>query len=217
MNTINYFIKLEACTPALQWIEDQPDQSLAALWATCPRGDWLAWYLGRLGEVAGHGSPEHRRAVLVACLCARTVSHRAGGWAEEMGTLLSRVEAWAHGENADLTAVTSRVSEIRGHATSLVDRGLLLGAEVAAIDAIAAVFDALGDTAIDNDVASAVVDDDSYVAAFASTTALYAAYIDDLTAICAPNSVDTARYVKALADLADLIRAAVPQIGEPHD
>ena len=32
-----------ACREALIWLDAQPAQDLASIWATCPRGDWLLW------------------------------------------------------------------------------------------------------------------------------------------------------------------------------
>lgn len=36
------------CAAAVQWAARQPAQSLAVLWASCPRGDWLVWALEQL-------------------------------------------------------------------------------------------------------------------------------------------------------------------------
>lgn len=113
-----------ACDPALSWVAEQPDQRPSALWATCPHGDWLAWYLGALGARAGQGSPQHRTAVLVACLCARTAGSFAGEWREEIDRLLGRVEAWAHGEDGDLGPVLARLWEIRADAAADVAASL---------------------------------------------------------------------------------------------
>ena len=32
-----------ACAEAMTWLDAQPEQDLAAIWATCPRADWLLW------------------------------------------------------------------------------------------------------------------------------------------------------------------------------
>lgn len=55
------------------------------------RGDWLAWYIGRLARGTRDGSPEHRLATLIACLCART----APGLSTENLRAIDMTEAWA--------------------------------------------------------------------------------------------------------------------------
>ena len=157
MTTLTLLTAIDACDPALQWVRDQPDQEPAALWATCPRGDWLAWYLGRLAARAGQGSPEHRRATLVSVLCARTATPHAGQWREEIEALLAQIEEWAHGvARVDLGALRGRLWAVRISATNT-----------------------------------------AYYAALAAAHAAYAV-------------ADAAARRAHLADLADLIRAAVP-------
>lgn len=82
---------LGACRDAREWAADYPD--LQTAWNACARGDWLAWWLGRLGKGAGDGSAAHRRAVLVACLCARTLPSLS----EEDERHLTLLEIWALG------------------------------------------------------------------------------------------------------------------------
>ena len=89
---------LGACEASIDWALAQCDRSPQALWSACPRGDWLAWYLGRLGARDGHGSTAHRRAVLIACLCARTASHNWHGPSYEQAVALA--ERWAWGDDS---------------------------------------------------------------------------------------------------------------------
>ena len=96
MTAIAALRALGACYQSIGWALEQPDQSPQALWVACDRGDWLAWYLGALGARDGHGSPAHRRAVLVACLCARTASHY---WRNpECEQAVTLTERWAWGD-----------------------------------------------------------------------------------------------------------------------
>jgi hypothetical protein len=106
----------QACPEALAWVEAQPDQSPQALWDACPRGDWLSDYLATLAmEYQTWRSPVCRRAVLIACLCARTALPHAGRWRDEVDALLSRVEAWTQ-EAFDLRPVGARLRTLRREA-----------------------------------------------------------------------------------------------------
>lgn len=146
-----------ACDDALRWVAAQPDQSPQALWLACERGDWLAWYLGRLGQRDGYGSPAHRRAVLISCLCARTASR---WWRDpESERAVSLAEQWAWG---DETITRARLRS-------------------------------------------------SYADASAYATAS-AAYVASASAAYVAAAYATASRETHLADLADLIRAAVTEV-----
>jgi hypothetical protein len=55
--------------------------------------------LGKMGSNAGNGSPEHRRTLLAACLCARSTLHlEADGHLDE--PTLSALEQWAWGDES---------------------------------------------------------------------------------------------------------------------
>lgn len=56
-----WLVKHDACPEALDWLDEQPDQSPEAIWQTCPRGDWLLWW----HEAAGT-APESLTAVSYA-------------------------------------------------------------------------------------------------------------------------------------------------------
>lgn len=64
-------------------------------WASCTRGDWMVWLLGRLHV---HGHLSRRDLVRAACASARTALEHAGKYREEIATHLSVVEAWAEGK-----------------------------------------------------------------------------------------------------------------------
>jgi len=117
VSTWSYLLTLGACSEAVRWVAARPDQSVDALWATCSRGDWMAWYLGNLAVDAGKGSPPHRRAVLIACLCARTAPLSAE-WSEEIIRALGTIEAWARGESLDIDSARERLWAFRRSASA---------------------------------------------------------------------------------------------------
>ena len=162
MTAIATLRSLGACEASINWASRRRGRSPQELWSACLRGDWLAWYLGKLGARDGHGSPAHRRAVLVACLCARTASHY---WRNaECEQAVTLTERWAWGDE------TATRAELRN----------------AAYAARAA----------------------DYAAAAYAYTAARAAYAADAYAADAYADARTAH----LASLADLIRAAVPEV-----
>ena len=64
---VSKLIELRACQEALRWAKGQTDD--ASAWATCERGDWMLWLLGR---IAGPPWSDSRKPlVLAACECAR--------------------------------------------------------------------------------------------------------------------------------------------------
>lgn len=58
-----WLIKNRACESAMDWFDQQPDQSPAAIWNTCPRGDWLLWWHEKAGTPWAELQPVVRRAV----------------------------------------------------------------------------------------------------------------------------------------------------------
>lgn len=184
-----------ACSESLEWVAAQPDQSPAALWATCPRGDWLARYLGALGARVGHGSTEHRRAVMAVCRCAGMALPHAGPWRKEVGHQMDHVEAWAYGRPADLAPAHGRLREIR--------RAVLYTAPLSTLAAIAsAVYTVAYATTTDATAASsatiAVADADA-----ATDVSVLADATNPTTWVEARN--------RRLAYLANMIRGAIPE------
>ena len=53
--------RLGACQEAVAWANNK---SLAEVWATCHRGDWMLWLLAR------HGDVPHKAIVAIACYCS---------------------------------------------------------------------------------------------------------------------------------------------------
>ena len=59
----------DACSEAIEWLEENNIKTLAEAWEKCERGDWLLW-------LYVHLHPDHiRERTLVAGLCANTVRH----------------------------------------------------------------------------------------------------------------------------------------------
>jgi hypothetical protein len=142
--------------------------------------------LGRLAERDGHGSPAHRRAVLVACLCARTASQRWSDPSSEQ--VVSLAERWAWGYNSVTRELVSECANYAANAaaslrfSTYADRAAIYSAAYAA------------------DVVN-----DAYIADYID----YAA--DAYVAVSATVAYTTAR-MAYLANLADLIRAAIPEV-----
>ena len=49
MNFIEWLESNNACSNAMQWVSEQPDNSLPALMQTCPRGNWILWVYEKAG------------------------------------------------------------------------------------------------------------------------------------------------------------------------
>ena len=93
--------RLDACSEAVEWVTATKGTP-AALWAACPRGDWMMWLAGRVAI-------DRRPLVLAACDCARTaLVHVPSG---EMRPLraIETAEAWCRGRG---------LSEMRLHNVS---------------------------------------------------------------------------------------------------
>jgi hypothetical protein len=83
---------LRACREAIVWVGGQETYEQA--WATCERGDWMLWLLGKF---AGPAWGEKRKPlVLAACECARL----ALPYTKDPRVLkcIETAEAWTRGE-----------------------------------------------------------------------------------------------------------------------
>lgn len=58
MTFLEWMLNNNACSESVEWVSAQPDQSLASLWQSCQRGDWMLWAHrrtdtgGRYAEIA---------------------------------------------------------------------------------------------------------------------------------------------------------------------
>lgn len=91
-------LALDLCREAREWLESQPDASIAELWQQCERGDWMMWVLER--------SPgfTRRLAVELGCAIVRRTLFRDGHAVlglladERIRNALEVGEAWLRGE-----------------------------------------------------------------------------------------------------------------------
>jgi hypothetical protein len=74
--TISDLSRWSPCAPAREWARAQPDQSLAALWRTCPDGTWSLWLCARAGvdtRAIGYWCAERARQTAIRALTAAGV------------------------------------------------------------------------------------------------------------------------------------------------
>jgi hypothetical protein len=97
MNTdlLRHLEDLRACCEARDWAAGQPDAATA--WATCERGDWLLWYVGR--TAAGEPwSEEWKLLVRAICECARLALPNVPEGEARPRLAIETAEAWTRGE-----------------------------------------------------------------------------------------------------------------------
>ena len=62
-----FFIKHEACSEAMEWMEKDKITTEAQVWAKCNRGDWMIWTLRKAGKM------DKPTSVRIAIECAKHV------------------------------------------------------------------------------------------------------------------------------------------------
>lgn len=186
----------------LRSVVEQSDQTLQGFWLDCDRADYMAWYLGALGKRGGHGSQPHRRAVLIACLLARTTSR---WWSDSAcEAVVDLAEQWAW----DKRPVTGEDLRALGGANRVIPAcAAASGANAAAVAAAFAAFGKVYVARYDDIVADVAVDTYAAAAAYAAATAAAAGDAD----MAACNGFSVAREAH-LSALADLIRLALPEV-----
>ena len=101
---------LGACSAAHEWVRSAPeDFDFERAWATCSRGDWLAWVIGELVEWQTDEYLEPKWGTLAACAAAECSLHHipAGRWHKDAEALIEKVKAWASAdEQTDLRVST---------------------------------------------------------------------------------------------------------------
>ncbi len=118
---------LEACSRSLEWTREAPeDFDFERAWATCPRGDWLAWVMAELTERwAERAEPSlaPKWGTLAACVAAECALHHipAGQWHKDAKDLIDRVKGWALADeqteihvNKDATRLYEEVHRVGG-------------------------------------------------------------------------------------------------------
>ena len=100
MKWVNELEKLDACEEALKWCRESGHASLESAWAACDRGDFMAWYAGRVsGEP---GSPARKRLVLALCEITWLALPHVPDGEERPGIAIETAEAWARDEGPTL-------------------------------------------------------------------------------------------------------------------
>lgn len=194
MSSISILEAFNACDDAIEWAEAQPDQSPNELWRECPRADWMLWYLGALAVRDGRGSPAHRRAVLITCLCARVSSCFWRDSSCEKAVSLAERWAWGRAMTCD---------ELHAVAAAVVYANTP--------DTNTCVSDTAHAAAARTAYAAGVYVDSAYGAAIYAANA-YARTAAYAVADSARTGVYTTVRTAYLADLADMIRAAIPEV-----
>jgi hypothetical protein len=175
------------CGEAAEWAAAQPDQSLSALWDTCPRGDWMLWLAGRLGV-------DRRILVAAACDCAE--------------------QAWAHcRDGGALTAAMLVVHVAREWCAGRADLEDVRAAASAADDAA---FAAYADRRTADRRTAAAADAAAYAAyggatAYGGAADAAATAADDAAATAADDAADAADAARSasLAESARRVRARI--------
>ena len=105
-------VELNACPEAREWASGK---SLAVVWKTCKRGDWLLWLCGKMADKPNW--PTREEVVLAACDCAELSLKYVPEGEERPRKCIETTRAWASG-NATLDEVrTMRRSAAYASAT----------------------------------------------------------------------------------------------------
>ena len=82
-----------ACSDALVWLATlDPTAPAYRAWQTCPQGDWLLWFAGRVPTV------KRTDLVLAACDCAETALRYVPDGEERPRIAIETAQAWCRGE-----------------------------------------------------------------------------------------------------------------------
>ena len=95
--------ELNACSKATKWAEGK---SLAVVWKTCQRGDWLLWLCGKMADKPNW--PTRKEVVLAACDCAELALKHVPKGEERPRKCIETVRAWAAGNTTIEEVKTAR-------------------------------------------------------------------------------------------------------------
>jgi hypothetical protein len=84
--------ELNACSKATAWAKGK---SLAVVWKTCKRGDWLLWLCGKMADKPNW--PTHKEVVLAACDCAELALKHVPEGEDRPRKCIETTRAWAAG------------------------------------------------------------------------------------------------------------------------
>ena len=85
-------VELKACPEAREWASGK---SLAVVWKTCKRGDWLLWLCGKMADKPNW--PTRKEVVLAACDCVEPSLKHVPAGEERPRKCIETVRAWAAG------------------------------------------------------------------------------------------------------------------------
>ena len=122
-------VELNACSEAQEWAGGK---SLAVVWKTCKRGDWLLWLCGKMADKPNW--PTRKEVVLAACDCAKLALKYVPKGEERPRKCLETVRAWAAG-NATIDEVRTAKRDAAYAAADATDAAY--AAAYAAADAAA--------------------------------------------------------------------------------
>ena len=198
--TINEQLKsLGACPEAIRWVGDL---NLSQAWDQCQRGDWMLWYIAKIGV-------DKKLVVMAACKCARLSLK----YTTDVRPLkaIETAEAWCRGEatKEEVKVVTNAAAH--AHAAARVDAYAAAHADVAARAAVYAANAAAyatnaayaAATNAANAAAYVATTNAAYAAAYVATTAANAA------AVYAANAAADAAYVGTLNECAKIVRQII--------
>ena len=86
-------ISLRACEEARAWAKGK---TLAAVWKTCNRGDWMLWLCGKMVDKPNW--PTRQEVVLAACACAKPALKYVKAGEDRPRIALETARKWARGE-----------------------------------------------------------------------------------------------------------------------
>ena len=127
-------IELNACSEAREWASGK---SLAVVWKTCKRGDWLLWLCGKMADKPNW--PTHKEVVLAACDCAELSLKHVSSGENRPRKCIEITRAWAAG-NATIHEVrTARAAASAAYADAAA-KAAAYAAEAAYAAATAAAY-----------------------------------------------------------------------------
>ena len=127
-------VELKACSEAREWASGK---SLAAVWKTCKRGDWLLWLCGKRADKPNW--PTRKEIVSAACDCAELALKYVPKGEERPRKCIETTRAWASG-NATLDEVRAvRRSAAYAYAAAYAAASAAAAADAASVASASAV------------------------------------------------------------------------------
>jgi len=84
---------LKPCEDGYRWALTH--KTFREAWATCERGDWILWYMGRRCKTLA----QRKKLVLAACSCARLALKYVPEGDNRPLTAINTAERWAKGDS----------------------------------------------------------------------------------------------------------------------